>query len=199
MRRLIMATTFAIATALTPTWLLAGSVMDPTPLDRYVGEQTAPKTLLVYTAPTCSNCVDFERQILPELHKRYVETGKLRLVHRPFIRNSVDAVAFMVIASVNDANKEKAFAAFTDNFEKITQPGSKPVIHKIAASVGIDSDGFERLLKDQKLLDELNRTMATAMTVYDVRGTPAFFLDGKLITPDGTIRPFAEAMDAKTP
>ncbi|KAA3507836.1 thioredoxin domain-containing protein (plasmid) [Agrobacterium rosae] len=44
--------------------------------DSFVGQKTAPVTLVVYSSPTCSHCVDFRERDLAKLQDTYVASGK---------------------------------------------------------------------------------------------------------------------------
>ncbi|WP_421423659.1 thioredoxin domain-containing protein [Agrobacterium rosae] len=41
-----------------------------------VGQKTAPVTLVVYSSPTCSHCVNFHERDLAKLQDTYVAAGK---------------------------------------------------------------------------------------------------------------------------
>jgi hypothetical protein len=44
--------------------------------DSFVGQKTAPVTLVVYSSPTCSHCVDFHERDLPKLQDTYVARSR---------------------------------------------------------------------------------------------------------------------------
>jgi protein-disulfide isomerase len=48
------------------------------------GSQTAPVTCELYTDYECPHCAAFYLETLPQFATRYVETGKVRLIHRDF-------------------------------------------------------------------------------------------------------------------
>lgn len=191
--------TVALATLIvaTPPPLSAASVMEPSGLDRYLGSQQASEVMVVYSSPTCSHCVDFERQILPEIRQRYVETGKLRIVYRPFVRNAIDAVIFLIVESVDKAKRELTFTAFTSRCEQISQSTEREMLlRQISADVGIGKTQFDNAVANRALLEELDQITVRAGSEFGVEGTPAFFINGRQVLYDGTVRPFVEAMGA---
>ncbi|MCY1740552.1 DsbA family protein [Ensifer sp. SL37] len=154
----------------------------------HLGNQSATSTLVVYTSPTCSHCVDFERRILPELKKRYVADGTLRIELRPFVRNSVDAVIFMVLDNVSQLRKESALSAFTARFEEIKQSDQKEkILRSISSEAGIDGSAFNKAVADTALLADLKGATAEASKKFGVKGTPWFILDGRSVSYDGTV------------
>ena len=196
MYRFVLLSVLTFLTALAPEPSSAASVMDATTYDRYVGRPEAPRAMVVYSSPTCSHCVDFERQVLPEIQRRYVDTGQFRIAYRPYLRNAIDAVIFMVVESVDNAKKEKTFAAFTSRYEEIIQSHERErLLRQISADVGIDNATFDQVVANQAVLDKLNQITERAGQEFDVEGTPAFFLDGKQVRNDGTIHPFEDLME----
>jgi protein-disulfide isomerase len=48
------------------------------------GSPNAPMTIELYTDYQCPHCRAFYLEVLPELTKDYIKTGKVRLIHRDF-------------------------------------------------------------------------------------------------------------------
>jgi protein-disulfide isomerase len=57
------------------------------PDGRTRGNPDAPVTLIEYSDFTCGYCVKFFRETWPRLQKKYVETGKVRLLYRDYPRD----------------------------------------------------------------------------------------------------------------
>ena len=69
----------AVAAAPDKTALLAVQ-----PTDHVLGDPKAPVTLIEYASFTCPHCAHFHIQILPEIKKKWIDTGKVKLVYRDF-------------------------------------------------------------------------------------------------------------------
>src|SRR4051812_36018073 len=82
----------ALAIALAPGYARAAEVHE-----HMEGDANAPVTMIEYASLTCPHCAEFDRDILPELRKRYVESGKMKLIYRDFPLDQV-AVKAAVIA-----------------------------------------------------------------------------------------------------
>ena len=50
--------------------------------DHVLGRADAPVTVIEYASFTCSHCADFHNTVLPAFKAKYIDTGKVRLVHR---------------------------------------------------------------------------------------------------------------------
>ena len=56
-------------------------------VDHVEGSETAPVTVIEYASPTCPHCAAFSNDVLPAFMEAYVDTGKVRFITRPFVRN----------------------------------------------------------------------------------------------------------------
>ena len=52
--------------------------------DEIMGDVNAPVTLLEYASMTCPHCKRFHEQIMPEIKKNFIDTGKVKYILRPF-------------------------------------------------------------------------------------------------------------------
>jgi protein-disulfide isomerase len=74
-----------------------GKLMAPAGIpDHVIGSPDAPVTMIEYASPTCIHCAAFSNNVLGTFIEQYVDTGKVRLIIRPFARNNLDAAVFML-------------------------------------------------------------------------------------------------------
>src|SRR5256885_15632799 len=52
--------------------------------DRILGNPDAPITIVEYASLTCPHCAHFANEVLPELKKKWIDTGKAKLVLRDY-------------------------------------------------------------------------------------------------------------------
>ncbi|WP_379071433.1 thioredoxin domain-containing protein [Mesorhizobium sp. UC22_110] len=182
-----------------PKSALNGVLMQPAGVeDTFIGSKQAPATLIVYSSPTCGHCVDFEKKVLPDLERKYVQTGKLRISIRPFARNAVDAAIFLIAEQAGQERHRKTLAAFTDRYEEIIAATErKGVMSEIAASQGIDQLHFEQALKNEAYLRKLEGLRDQAMQQLEIKGTPTFFLNGERLVYDGTVTSFDKVLTSR--
>jgi len=69
----------AVAQTLDKTTLLAVQTTD-----HVLGDPKAPITLIEYASFTCPHCAHFSVAVLPELKKKWIDTGKVKLIYRDF-------------------------------------------------------------------------------------------------------------------
>ena len=74
----------AQAAAPHPLLAEAQTVLALTKDDRILGNPDAPITIVEYASLTCPHCAHFTNEVLPELKKKWIDTGKAKLVLRDY-------------------------------------------------------------------------------------------------------------------
>ena len=64
--------------------------------DHPLGNKDSKVTLIEYLSPTCPHCKAFLDDTFPALKAEYIDTNKIQFIPRPFVRNVLDAVVFML-------------------------------------------------------------------------------------------------------
>src|SRR5512139_2969409 len=139
-----------------------------------LGANDAPVTIIEFTDLQCPYCARFSAQTLPELRKKYIDTGKVRFVSRDLpLTFHAQAVPAAVAARCAGAQgkyweyRERLFAAQRDL-------GDAAYI-KLAAEMQLDANAFAkcRAAPEKKAAAEADRTAANAL---DITGTPTFLV-----------------------
>ncbi len=63
------------------------------PTDHVLGDPKAPVTMIEYASFTCPHCAHFSTAILPDVKKKWIDTGKVKLVYRDFPLDQMAAKA----------------------------------------------------------------------------------------------------------
>jgi protein-disulfide isomerase len=64
--------------------------------DKVMGNPDAPVTLIEYLSPTCPHCALVANTVIGPFKDKYVKTGKVKFIPRPFARNTLDAAIFIL-------------------------------------------------------------------------------------------------------
>jgi protein-disulfide isomerase len=144
----------------------------------FLGKPDAPVTLQEFASLTCSHCAEFTVDILPELEKKYIETGKLRYIYRDF---PIDGVALKASALAHCMPAEQYYA-FINVLSKNQQQwamGKEPekTLVQFAKLGGLAEDKAKACLKDSNMLDALVAARNEAQDKYDVNSTPTFIFN----------------------
>ena len=138
------------------------------------GSVTAPVVVIEYSDYMCPACAKAESDALPQLNRRYVDSGRVQLAVRHFPLESIHHGATKAaVAAVCAANEGKFWemhdALFADQ-KKLDQPS----LVARAESLSLDVRTFGKCLSGQAA-DQVTRDVQSA-TELNLRGTPAFLV-----------------------
>ena len=149
--------------------------------DAVLGDKNAPLTLIEFSDYECPFCKRSFTDVLPELKKRYIDTGKVKLVYRdyplPFHANGQkEAEAAECARSLSD---DAMYYKFHDQiFTKTTSNGTGLALTElpvIAKSLGLNVTQFQQCLDSGKYKDEVAKDIADG-SAAGVSGTPSYFV-----------------------
>ncbi|MGA8585196.1 MAG: thioredoxin domain-containing protein [Roseiarcus sp.] len=157
------------------------TVLKPGTLPELSLGDAAGLPMIEYGSLTCPHCAAFSREVLPELKKDYIDTGKVRYIFREFSRNPLDVAAFVLARCVGD---DKALAAIELLFSEQDKWAfvDKPLEPLIAAMrpTGLSHDQAMACLKDQAKADAIVGIGKRASDEIKMNGTPTFVIGGKV-------------------
>ncbi len=178
------------AAALALTALLGGCSKTPvassvTPADMAMGPATAKVTIIEYASVACPHCAEFDQTVMPDLKKKYITPGKVHYIYRPML-TGVPTIAASGQLLAQCAGKDKFFTVVDaimkgqDEFYAQGENDSlaRPVLLRVAKSVGIDEKGFDSCVTNPQALQALDDANQQALH-SGINGTPTFFINGK--------------------
>jgi protein-disulfide isomerase len=74
--------------------------------DHVLGDPKAPITLIEYASFTCPHCAQFSVAVLPEVKKKWIDSGKVKLIYRDF---PLDQTALKAAQLAECSGKDKYF------------------------------------------------------------------------------------------
>ena len=156
-------------------------VMQPGALpERSIGRADAPITVIKYASMTCPYCREFQAKTFPVLKKRYIDTGKVRLILREFPIGFQSGAATIALRCVAEDKYFAAYGALMKGQSTwISQQVRREPIWKIVRKFGLSRAAFDACYEDKALIANLNTVKDRGRTL-GVIGTPNFFVDGKL-------------------
>lgn len=171
------------------------AVLQVTPADHTMGSAEAPVTLVEYASMTCGHCAAFHVTVLPELKKKYVDTGKLRFVYRDF---PLDGVALQAAQIAECAGKERYFGVVDLVFQTQAQwaAAQNPIadLGKSLRIAGIGEADIKACLANDKVANDIVAERKLAAEKLGVNSTPTLFINGQRFTGPRTIEAFDEAL-----
>lgn len=169
------------------------------------GPEDALVTMVEFTDYQCMFCAQYFRLTYPYLLTRY--EGKLRYVSRHFPIKRVHPKALKAAEAAECAYDQGKFWEYHDIlFERQTTAGLGSLFeHKIALDVeslkgyavelGLDSETFERCLDAGEKAEVIQQDLRDGRR-YGLRGTPTFFVNGRMLQGALPLAVFESFIDA---
>ena len=162
--------------------------------DIVLGNPEAKVAVVEYASLTCGHCSHFHKENFPALKKKYIDAGKISFIMREFpLDNLAAAGAMLARCAPNGKIYAMTDLLFNTQADWAYDQGNPvPKLFEIAKQAGFTQETFDKCLKDQKLLDQINAQRSRAADQFGVSATPTFFVNGKKL--QGA--PNVEAFDA---
>jgi protein-disulfide isomerase len=146
--------------------------------DITIGQSNAPITIIEYSSLTCHYCAEFHKEVLPALKKKYLDTGKARLVFRNF---SSDAYGIAAACLLAKAPAIKRVGLLNELFLKQAQWMSPEYVRELAAIFSLPVSQAQTITSDKALIKALGEDFLAAQTKYNINATPYFIVNGRVI------------------
>lgn len=177
-------------------------LMAPGPLeDISLGKVDAPNTIVEYASMTCPHCAQFHNTVLPELQKKYIDTGQARLILREFPLDGLAVAAFMLAHCAGPDRYYPMVGALFETQQTWAVPGAdgKDKLLLIAKQAGFSKEKFDQCLADKELFSKIVDTRTRGNEKFGVDSTPSFFVNGKRLTGEHTLQDFETALGGGAP
>lgn len=165
-------------------------------VDHPLGPADAKVQLIEYLSPTCPHCATFHASVYPQLKSEYVDTGKIQFIPRPFVRNVLDAVVFLLADAAGEARYHDVIDAFfKTQGEWATSNTPNDAMLKVAEQLGFTKETYDAALTNQALFTGLEAVRDQALKDFQLQGTPTFYINGKIITGDSSFEALKAEID----
>ncbi|WP_457935711.1 DsbA family protein [Mesorhizobium sp. 10J20-29] len=163
--------------------------------DQVLGNADAPVTIVEYASMTCPHCAHFHETTLPELKKKYLDTGKARLILREFPFDPRAEAGFMLARCSGDKYFPMVDVLFKQQQNWASVQNAKDALLQISKLAGFSQESFEACLTDQKLLDDVRSVQKRGADEFKVDSTPTFFINGNTYKGALTIEEMSAIID----
>lgn len=165
-------------------------------VDHPLGEDDAPVTVIEYASPTCPHCANFHNDVYPALKEQYIETGQVRFIVRPFVRNVLDAVVFLLAEAAGPENYHTVLETYFRTMPTWSTANSpRDALFEIATELGFTQESFDAALTNQELFTAMEQAREQAMNEFGMTGTPTFYINGKTVSGFRTFEQMAAEID----
>ena len=148
------------------------------------GNDDAPVVFIEYASLTCPACAAFHSNVYPQLNKEYIETGKVKFIHREIYFDKAGLWAALTARCTNVANRyfgmldllysEQPIWSRHESSDKIVDS-----LLKISAKSGIEKAKAISCLEDQEKALDLVNEFQIYVDRDAIESTPTFIINGK--------------------
>jgi protein-disulfide isomerase len=166
----------------------AAQARDPiTEHDMTMGNPKAKVVFIEYAAPMCPHCAHFNNDIMPEIKKTYIDTGKVFYVFRVYPIGAPDGVAEKLARCMPRA---KYFPFMDQLFHNQQQwdpeygmQDVRGALLQQARIAGMSEEQFNSCTADTKEEAVINQVASDGQARYNIGGTPTIVVNGVNVSP----------------
>ena len=151
------------------------------------GNENAPVIFVEYASLTCPACAAFHKNVYPKLNKEYVDTGKIKFIHREIYFDRAGLWAALTARCTDVVDRyfgmldllysEQPTWSKSDSSDEIVT-----ALLKISAKSGIEKEKAISCLEDQDMALELVNQFQVYVNQDRIDSTPTFIINGKKYT-----------------
>lgn len=179
-----------LAAAMAATFLFAGTALAQqapavpasATAPRMLGSPDAPVEVVEYASLTCHHCATFHNEVLPQVKKEFIDTGKVRIVYRDF---PLDRVGLEAATMARCLPPERYFPVLSLLFAKQDDwsHAKDPIepLARIGALAGLSRQAYDACRADKALQDSIVQSRYEGEQKHGVDSTPSFVIDGKTL------------------
>lgn len=171
-----------------------------TPDDRILGDKDAPVTIIEYASLTCPHCMHFATDVLPAIKKKWIDTGKVKLVMRDY---PLDGLALRAAMVARCAPPDKFYPFIDTLFQTqdkwATAKDPQAELQHLALMGGMNKKQFDDCLADKKMENAVVGSRLVATQKLNVNATPTFFINGTKFDGEPSVDAFDEVLNKTVP
>lgn len=169
--------------------------------ERYaaLGDPAAPITIVEFSDFGCSFCRRFALTTFPALREEYIDTGKVYYVYKdlPVVSPRGDLAAQAAECAGEQGHywelHQQLFLLDPDTWNS-TDAAAMAAFRQAATDVAIDPDALEQCIAAETYSDDVRRDFEEGQALR-IFGTPAFFINGKLLSGGQPIEVLREILE----
>jgi protein-disulfide isomerase len=169
-------------------------------LEVSIGNSYAPLTIIMYYSLTCPHCHEFQEKVLPEIKAEFIDKGLVRFVFRDFPTDQLalkGAKIAWCMGKDHYLTIAKKLLATQDDWAPIDPAKAKEaekVLLNISRELAISAADYRKCLAKKDVEDTILRTSFEAQNAYQIKGAPAFLVNGKIFNEDMSVKAIQELL-----
>lgn len=168
--------------------------------DMVMGDENAPVTVIEYASYTCPHCGDWHKQVFSKLKADYIDTGKVKFIHREVFFDRFGLWAGMIARCGGDMRYFGLNEMIYSTQKEWIGEGDPALIlenlRKIGRKAGMSNEEMDSCMGDEKFAQSLVAAYQTNATADEINSTPSFIIGGEKFA-NMSYEDFAAAIDEK--
>jgi len=164
----------------------------------FLGAADAQVTIIEFSDYECPACSRFTETTFQEIKTRYIDTGKVKFIHKDFPLEMIHQNAYLA-ANAGECIREQAgdiaFFEYYDILANNTLERGNLIEHASEIE-GINTTEFTECLDTEKHADNIDADSEEASTL-GISGTPTFIINGQKLGGAQPFSVFEEMIDAE--
>lgn len=173
----------------------------PLATDFVLGKKDAPVIIVEYASLSCPHCASFSNSTLPEIQKKYIDSGKVAYILRQFPLNEPAFKGAMLVDCVGAKDSAKYYLfskVLFDAQSKWAFDGDwGNGLETIARVGGVSKDEFQACIFDKELEKRLLEEKKQAADSLKIPHTPFFYINSEVYNGSHSIEDFSKVIDAE--
>lgn len=158
------------------------------------GDENAPVTIVEFSDYECPFCARFYVQTYSQIDEQYIKTGKVKLVYRDFPL-SIHPNAQKAAEAAECSGEQGKYYEMHDILFENGANGGVADYKAYASQIGLNLAEFNECLDSGAMAAEVQKDFEEGQQ-YGVQGTPAFFINGKLVSGAQPFNVFQQEIEA---
>lgn len=160
----------------------------------FKGNENAPVTIIEFSDYQCPFCGRFYSDTLPSIEETYIKTGKVKFYYKDFPLDSIHPHATPAALAARCAGEQGKFWEMHNLIFENQTSLSNSIYAQWAAQLQLDAVKFNDCFTSQKYLSAVRKDLLEGQQA-GVRGTPAFLVNGELLSGAQPFPVFQQAIE----
>jgi protein-disulfide isomerase len=167
-------------------------------IEMALGAEDAPITVVEYASFTCPHCANFHTAVFKDLKENYIDTGKVRFVHREVYFDRLGLWAGMT-ARCGGPDRYFGIADLLYQQQSEWVGSGNPTevadnLRRIGRLAGLGDEQIDACLQDGEKAQALVASYQQNADADDISGTPSFIINGEKYS-NMNFRDFSAVLD----
>jgi len=152
--------------------------------ERIMGDPEAPVTIIEYASLTCPHCATFHEDVLPQIKKDWIDTGKAKLIYRDFPTAPVALASYAaMVARCAPQDRYFKFLGVFFKQQRNWTGSSDPMksLAQLARLGGMSQEDFDACTQNEALFAGIRERALDGQMEFDIESTPSFVVGGKMV------------------